>query len=80
MIVVTKGKKLDGVHNKIQVILILSALFAKGLIMNQRIVVLDVQNAEFLIILNEIVGIKIKKETKQILHMRVKKSTCFIHA
>jgi hypothetical protein len=48
-----------------KVILIHIALFAKNLDMNQKIVVLDVLDAKFLIILIEIVGIRRKKVMKE---------------
>ena len=52
---------IKGIHSKI---LILNALFATNLIMNQKIAVINTQGVAFLTILKGIVDIKIKKGQK----------------
>ena len=72
----TSGKMTEGIHSKIQ---ILSASFVIGLIMNQKIVVINAQGVAFLTILKGIAGIKIRKEKmRQILQKKVMEITCFI--
>lgn len=73
---ITSGEMTEGSHSKI---LILSALFVIGLIMNQKIAVINAQDVAFLTILKGIAGIKIKKaKMRQILQRKVKEITCFI--
>ena len=54
----TIRKMTEGIHRKIH---ILSASFVIGLIMNQKIVVINAQGVAFLTILKGIAGIKIRK-------------------
>lgn len=55
---ITSGEMKEGSHSTI---LISSALFLIGLIMNQKIAVINAQVVAFLTILKGIAGIKIKK-------------------
>ena len=69
----TSGKMTEGIHNKIQ---ILSSLFAIGLIMNQKIAIINAQVVVFLTILKGIASIKIKKaKMRHILQRKVMEIT-----
>ena len=64
----TSGKMTERIHRKIQ---ILSASFVIGLIMNQKIIVINAQGVTFLTNLKEIAGIKIRKvKMRQILQKK----------